>query len=317
MQGDEGRSSRRGFLRTLVPFAAGSLAAEGLRAQPVGHAVPSGARQARATGRTVVGSGGDYDPADYGGDAALAIRAAVAAGRRWLVFVDRINRMGTPLDLGEFGELDLALEGAGARDGTSLWNGQRDGPMLHSSSPMRLSLNGLTFYGNAADWPSTHPLLQLDHLYLSRIAGCWFHGGAGDAIVLGRESLQAVWIEHCHVHDMGGSGIRLLNYGDIHVRGGSIERCEGVGIDARGPDNQARGLGSIEGVHLEYNRQGNIRLSRVRLVAIERCFVMGNDIVLERGVEECALSGNLLFEARIRDLGADNEVRRNLRVAGW
>lgn len=262
---------------------------------------------------------------------ASGIIAALNNGYRHLKFYDSVT-IGSPIDLAGFGPpYFLYLEASANHTQIHWWRDFSGDALLKSSTNTVWSIKaeGITFNGVDA---SSDTLVDLRAINDSFFKNCSFrnvaeppdesYGGAGISLGVGGVA-ESVLFLRCEADLNGGHGIHIENGNNIQLIGTHVQQNQG-GIYWRGPTNNNRGVGLIDGCHFEANSRGHntsnhftMSLDHVRGVSVKNCRAWAGDLRFESNTAHCLFERNQLHklaETKLVSYGVSNSSIANMHI---
>jgi Right handed beta helix region len=257
---------------------------------------------------TVIGR--DYAASDAG------LRAALAAGHRWLVFEADVW-LGAPLDLSHYAAPHaLRLEGAGGRL-TSIARGFAGDALIKQSTTgsdvWRLYASGMLFSGERATFSGGANLL-LFRANDCFFEDCTFRNSPTHGIEIRTSAPSRFAFVACRWDHNFGSGLFIEGHTGFTATGGAVRNNAGNGRSIR---STSPNPADIQGVHFASNDTGTgndgARVYEGRCHAFRNCRFTDDDLQLDAGAQTCIAENNMVtFNGVINDQGTGNIVQLNV-----
>jgi len=243
----------------------------------------------------------------------------VLRSKRYLALEPRDYELAEPLAL----DFDCEIRGHGYHYGTVLRAGG-DFPVIRSTQPARLKLEGLTFLPKDPDAPAPGvPGVWIERAYLSVIRDCLashFMGNGYHFAAQNPDGANALRFYNVQAYRCADAGLFLDGAMDFSIWGGDFEEC-GEGIRIREPAYLPEGVrvsaGLIQGVRVERNIGGadsGIVVESARGLEISGNYLY-DGVTLQAGARSCWVRRNALqAAARLVDHGRGNTVEDNYRA---
>jgi hypothetical protein len=283
--------------------------------------------------RAVIGTGGEF------AGSAAGINAALAAGRRWLVFTDAQISVDSEVDLNLYNPYGNAvgfLRFEGAPGGTRLVR-TGDFRIFKSQSPnyyhqWTVYMTDLQLDAGAA--AGTSPLMELQSTDRSHFKRCEWVGSGSDGLILGfpgpgvpnsgfaevcsvppgSYQVSTSRFDGCRFANNAGWGLQLRNAIDFTIEA-QFEANGSGGVSWQGPPPQdctgatryAKGIGSVTGCIMYGNGGPDVLLERVGCVRVGNSQIQGT-VRLEADTRWCLVE-DTAFIGAVQNFGTANVIR--------